>query len=183
MPGRIVIGPDDTMSQTELATLVGTSTRTIREHENVIPRTGPRNSYKVAEAVAAYCEYLRTRAGATAHTSTDEYATARTAKMKADAVRAQVRAAEATRQVIPTHQVERRWAAAARLLRASLLSMASRIGARLNLDQATVSEIKAEVMAALEDLANGGADQSEAQEVRDRLGEIRESQQDDDDDD
>lgn len=81
----------------------------------------------------------------------------------AQAQLAEIRAAKMRGELVPAAEVEREWSAALADLRASLLALPSRVGAKLALPRKTVAAIDAEIRLTLLALAassgvDGGGD-------------------------
>ncbi|GJD41951.1 terminase small subunit [Methylobacterium bullatum] len=149
--GPLVSGPD-------LASLLGLNVRTLNDlaSRGIIVKHG-RGEFDRDASVRSYIDHLRTvAAGRTTTVSLTDERT-RLAREQADALEFKNQAAR--RELIPAKQVETEWASILRDLRASLLSIPSRVQQRLGtLPQADVSVLDREIRDVLTELGGDARD-------------------------
>ncbi len=151
-----------------LSTLLGVSPSKVREltRRGIIRQVPGRTAgtYNLIQTVNDYTENLRTQAAG--RNPGDEILKLKTAKLRADAMKATLQAQSLQGSVIPRDHIAGRWISAARVIRSTLLSIPARAAARLNLSASAREELEAEIHAALEDLAENGLEQVEILEYR-----------------
>ncbi|WP_298303012.1 terminase small subunit [uncultured Erythrobacter sp.] len=144
----------------ELSEWLGLSARQIYRHETEghVVKLG-KNRFDLQASVRTYCEWLRDQAHygrpatGTAKSALAEE-TLRLKREQADAVA--LKNAQARGELVATSDVERAWAGVLRTVRAAMLSVPSRIQARLaHLSADDVSVIDREVRDALTQTAEG----------------------------
>jgi phage terminase Nu1 subunit (DNA packaging protein) len=146
--------------ESELADLLGVTANRIRTitQDGVIKRVAPA-TYDLREAVRAYSIHMRelaSRANKVGMALNDDLKAAKLEIAKQQAVALKVKNAAARKELVPAREVEREWAAVLRDLRAALLALPSRIGARLpHLSKHDLAQIDAELRTTLEALADG----------------------------
>jgi phage terminase Nu1 subunit (DNA packaging protein) len=149
----------DRISEADLADLIGVSTRRIRAlaSEGVIMRVGRgAAAFDRRDAVRAYCASMRDKASRGVAVM-DELKTEKIRQAREAADKLALQNAAARRELVPATEVQATWSGILRDVRASLLAVPSRCGAKLpHLTPHDVSEIDAELKAALEGLADGG---------------------------
>lgn len=143
----------------ELAALLGVSARTIRElaQEGVVVKTG-KGRYALAASVRAYCERQRAAAagrGGESGVATLTAERARLAREQADA--AAIKNAALRGDLLPAADVAASWRAILTGVRARMLAVPSRIGARAaHLSRADLEIVDSEIRDALEDASHAG---------------------------
>lgn len=139
-----------------LAELLGVSVSVLndRTSRGLLERSG-RNRFLVAKNVRLYCDELRAAAGRHGAGHRDP-AKVRLTEGQARLVELKVDQAEG--RLLDAIAVEREWTSLLRGVRAELLAVPSRIGARLGLGPADVVALDHEIRAALESLASPPAD-------------------------
>lgn len=171
------VRPDaaSTIKTEALATVLGVTAQKVRDYtrQGVIEQTTNQGEYRLIAAVSSVTKHLREAAAG--RTQGDEMNAAKLSKMKADAAKAQMNAAAMQGTLILADKIEARWNAAARVVRASMLSMSSRLTQRLNLAPEAAEIVKQEITDALADLADSGADAAHADEVREQVANARNS--------
>lgn len=124
--------------------------------EQIVVRAG-RGLYKLEESVRRYCEHIRrttSQRGGEASLAKMREERIRIAKEQADALA--LKNAEARGELLDAKAVEAEWSDILRTVRAGMLAVPSRAGARLpHLTPHDIAEIDAEVRAVLTEL--GGA--------------------------
>ncbi|SOE18845.1 phage terminase Nu1 subunit (DNA packaging protein) [Hoeflea halophila] len=165
--GQSTIGPG------ALAILLGISEAKIRDlnGRGIITRPEGAREYPMIAAVNEYTAHIREQAAG--RNLPEEMMTAKLAKAKADAAKAQMIAARMQGTLIFADKIETRWNAAGRVIRASMLSLSSRLAQRLNLGPEAAAIVKEEIVEALTALADNGADQAHAEEVREAVENAR----------
>ncbi|MCC2095388.1 MAG: hypothetical protein KDJ29_00765 [Hyphomicrobiales bacterium] len=162
-----------------LATLLGVSSSKVRDltRRGVLQQVpGSRaGTYNLIETVNAYTAHLRE--GAAGRNIGDEILRLKTAKLRADALKATLQAQSLQGSVIPRTEIAGRWISTARIIRSTLLSIPARAAARLNLSASAREELEAEIHAALEDLADNGLEQVEILEYREANNDGRDGNQ------
>ena len=148
---------DDVCSAKELASLIGVTERTVRKlagENRVVRRSTGR--YAVRESVAKYCEHLRHMAAQHGDEETALDLTrerARYASEQADAVA--IKNAVSRNELLPARDVEARWSAVLRDVKARMLALPARLEQRLgHLSKHDVTAIDREVRDALEEAGN-----------------------------
>lgn len=150
----------DTIHESELADLLGITANRVRTlaRDGVLKRSG-RASYNRREAVRAYCGNLREKASrlgrpATAESDALKSESIRVKRAQADAQ--ELKNAALRGELLDATAVERQWASILRDLRAGLLAVPSRVGAKLpHLTAHDLSEIDREIRHSLERLSDG----------------------------
>lgn len=147
------------ISEAELADLIGLTTRRIRAlvTEGIIVKVGRgAAAFDRRDAVRAYCASMRDKASRGVAVM-DELKAEKIRQAREAADKLALQNAAARRELVPATEVQATWSAILRDVRASLLAVPSRCGAKLpHLTPHDVSEIDAELKAALEGLADGG---------------------------
>lgn len=147
--------PADLISEAELADLLGITSRRIRDltSDGIFPRRGAAR-YGRREAVRSYAAWLRKQASGKAPANPELQAERlRFERERADKLAAQNAATR--RDLLPASEVARTWSATLRDLRASMLAIPSRVGARLpHLTAHDLSEIDREIRDALAESAD-----------------------------
>lgn len=151
--------PVDLITDAELARLLGITARTVRNlaQERTIERAAP-GRFSASAAIQAYIahrERSATRRGG-GDRAAKESAEARLKQAQAEA--AEIKAATLRGELVPAAEVTSAWASILRDVRAALLAVPSRVGARLPaLTAHDIREIENEIRAALEGLADDDA--------------------------
>jgi phage terminase Nu1 subunit (DNA packaging protein) len=153
-------GGDSTISERDLADLIGVSESRVRglTADGVLSRVAPA-TYDRRAAVRAYCASLRevaTRSGGTRGNPTPENAalkaeTLKIAKQKAIKLEIENKAKKA--ELIPVADVKRAWTTLAIDLRTAIMAIPARLTTQLSLDRETQATIEMEIRAALEEIA------------------------------
>lgn len=149
-----------TLSESELAALLGIGTSRIRTlcRDGVIRRAS-RGKFNARDALAAYVANLReqaSRAGRSGIGQSDDLKAEKTRLAKEQADKLALANAAARKELVPASEVTRQWGSILRDLRAQLLAVSSRVGAKLpHLSAHDVAEIEREIKAALEAIADG----------------------------
>jgi terminase small subunit / prophage DNA-packing protein len=137
----------------DLADFLGVSTKTIRElaGRGIVVRAG-RGAYELRASVRGYAEHLRAiatgKAGGEAVAASAAAARARLAEAQADKV--EIGNARQRGGLVDAEAVQREWSDVLRTVRAGMMAVPSRCGARLpHLSAHDVGEIDAEVRAVL----------------------------------
>jgi phage terminase Nu1 subunit (DNA packaging protein) len=145
-----------TVSAAELCALTGTSQNAGRElaTRGVWRKIG-RDRFDARESIRAHCvELARTAKRGTAGSELDREKIRQT---RATAEKLEIANALARGELLDATDVERRWAAILRDVRASILAVPSRVGSRLpNLTAHDIGEINREIADALAELADRG---------------------------
>lgn len=138
-----------------LAALLGVTPRSVTElsRKGVLSPAG-RGSWPVRDSVRAYCAHLREQA---AGRSSDTNLTAERIRVaQAQAEKLELANSAARGELVPAKQVQSTWAGVLRDVRAALLAVSSRCGARLpHLTAHDVATIDIEIRSALEAIADG----------------------------
>lgn len=148
--------PPKVATSAEVGEWLGISAQAVAAlgRRGVIGKVGPRG-YVLKDAVRKYAEHLRQallgRGGADA-AATAAKQRARLAKAQADMVEQKVR--RAAGELLDAGEVEREWSGVLRTVKAGMLAIPSRCGARLpHLGPHDISTIDGEVRAALAEVA------------------------------
>jgi terminase small subunit / prophage DNA-packing protein len=141
-----------------LARWLGVTDKTVRELANAgIAVRAKRGLYRLEESVRRYCEHIRRTAaqrGGEASLAKMRDQRIRIAKEQADALALKNGAMRG--ELLDAKAVEREWSETLRGVRAGMLAVPSRAGARLpHLTPHDIAEIDAEVRAVLTELGNG----------------------------
>lgn len=145
------------VNATVLAQWLGVSDRMVRElaKDHIVVRAG-HGLYKLKQSIRRYCEHVRRTAsqrGGDVSLAAMRDQRIRIAKEQADALA--LKNAKARGQVIDAEAVEAEWSGILRMVRAGMLAVPSRAGARLpHLTVHDVAEIDAEVRAVLNEIGN-----------------------------
>jgi phage terminase Nu1 subunit (DNA packaging protein) len=143
----------------ELADLLGVSGKTVRElaGRGIVVRAR-RGAYELRASVRGYAEHLRSiatgKAGGEAVAAGAAAARKRLAEAQADKV--EIANAHARGALVDAEAVQREWSEVLRMVRAGMLAVPSRCGARLpHLSAHDVGEIDVEVRAVLTEVGSG----------------------------
>lgn len=150
-----------------LARLIGVSEQQVRQlnARGIIQQIpNHRGKYKLIDTVSRYTEHLREQAAG--RSMPQELAKAKLLKLKAEAAKAQMQAAAMQGSLISADSIEARWNSSSRILRATLLAMASRLTQRLNLSNENAAVAKQEINDALSEVAESGLEQVRTEEMR-----------------
>jgi phage terminase Nu1 subunit (DNA packaging protein) len=140
----------DNVSSAELGKWLGLSQKAVSENPAMVRVS--RGRYALKASIAAYATALR--AAATGRGSPTAIERARLIKAQADA--AELKNATACGEMLDAAAVEREWSAVLRTVRSGCLAIPSRVAGRLpHLTRHDVSEIDAEMRAALTELGSG----------------------------
>ena len=146
-------------SASTIARWLGVTEKSVRElaKAGIVIRAG-RGLYKLEESVTGYCAHIRKTAsqrGGEASLEAMRDQRIRIAKEQADALALKNTAARG--ELLDANEVEADWSATLRNVRAGMLAVPSRAGARLpHLTPHDVAEIDAEVRAALTEIGSEG---------------------------
>jgi phage terminase Nu1 subunit (DNA packaging protein) len=150
------MAPDEGATATQVGEFLGIATRSVAElaKNGIAVKLSP-NRYDLRATVSRYCDDLRKQIKA----SGGPTAAGERAKLAAaQAEYVSLKNAKARGELLPTVDVERRWTAILGGVRATLMTIPARVGAKLpGLSQADVAVIEAEVRATLTDAAHGDA--------------------------
>lgn len=148
----------DLIGEVELADLFGITTRRVRElrTDGTIPAAG-RATYSRREACRSYTAHLRNlRSGRSSGDAELKAEKLRFERERADKLAASNAAAR--RELLPAAEVVRTWATTLRAVRAAMLAIPSRVGARLShLTQHDLSELDREIRDALAESADAAS--------------------------
>lgn len=171
-----MISPDQTITEAELASLVGVSTRRIRQlaEQNVLERA-QRGRYELGASIQALIENAAGNAS--------ELQRERIRKLRADADLAELELARGRALVAPIAEMERAWENACATIRANMLGVPQRVIIRI-VGETNESTIKAalrdEICTALTSAAKGGhhnnLDEDETNDDNDRTNQPRKRQ-------
>lgn len=151
----------DPIHESDLADLLGITANRVRTlaRDGVLKRAG-RASYNRREAVRAYCGNLRekaARAGRPAAADSDALKAESIRVKRAQADAQELKNAASRGELLDATAVERQWASVLRDVRAGLLAVPSRVGAKLShLTAHDLAEIDREIRHSLERLSDGG---------------------------
>ena len=148
-----------TMSESELATLLGIGASRVRTlaRDGVIIRSG-RGRFEVRASLTRYLDQLRSHAARAGRPSEggDAYKAERTRLTRAQATTAVQKARLGAGEMVVAADVQREWTGILRDVRNALLAVPSRCGAALpHLTGHDVATIAAEISTALEALIDG----------------------------
>ncbi|MGY6662211.1 MAG: hypothetical protein ACXIVO_07800 [Glycocaulis sp.] len=157
--GEPPAAPDaiDSISEAELADLFGITARQLRNlaYDGVIRKAG-RGRFEFRASVRGYTESLRAKCARGRSKDDPEHKAERVRLARAQAEKVELQNAKARSELVSADEVTHAWAAILRDVRAGMLAVPSRIGTRLPaLTGHDISEIEAEIRAALERLADG----------------------------
>jgi phage terminase Nu1 subunit (DNA packaging protein) len=148
---------DRPVSLDELAGVLGVHKRNLQTavDRGALTRV-TRGAYPLGKSIRSYCEYLRERAASRDHLRVGSGLAAereRETRERADALA--LKNAAARGELIPAKAVEQEWASVLRLVRTTMLAVASRCGAQLpHLSEHDIAAIDAEIRSALTEAAD-----------------------------
>lgn len=144
-----------TLSSGGLAELIGISPGNLSEKTRMgLLKPVARGRFLAVESVSAYCEHLRVGAGGRGKKSPE-----RERLLAAQAETAELKLAKLRGELLDATEVEREWGGLLRQIRAGMLSLSSRLGARIpSLTRAEVEVIDDEVRQLLTLMGNANVD-------------------------
>jgi phage terminase Nu1 subunit (DNA packaging protein) len=141
----------DMVDAAEVADWLGLTSNRVNalSREGVLPRINQR--FDLKPTVQAYAEHCRN--GVTRQRGDPDLAAAKLALTEANALKVELQNAKANGDLLDAANVRAEWLGFATDLRARLLSIPSRVAARLCLDRAASAALDAELRRAMEDLS------------------------------
>lgn len=141
-----------TVSAFELSSMIGVSTRTVRDlsARGIIARAG--DGYPWPESNLRYTSHLRELASGRGGTAAASVATERARLLAAKATAAENENKLVSREFVPSNEVETEWSKRFEGIKRTLLALPSRIAW---LDRSTRAELDREIRALLSDIADG----------------------------
>lgn len=167
--------PVPTYTTDTIAKLLDLTPRRVQQlvDEGVFPRA-KRGHYELVPVVRGYVRHLRERAAA--HEMSGEYGAHRARLTKARAAIAEMELAQIAASLVPADEVEAAWEAVTAAMRSRLLTVASNVAPRLMTVKGVAEAqdvLRAEIHAALGDLASLPVEVDEVPQVRARTPALR----------